>query len=124
MVEDSPTPPVILIVEDDPIVRVVAAEFIAEQGFEVLEAENANAALDLFNARSDIELLFTDINMPGKLDGLALAREVARRWPQVLLIITSGRGSLGYSLPATGEFIAKPYDFDKLAERIAELLKM
>jgi two-component system, response regulator PdtaR len=120
MAENSPEP-VVMIVEDEPLVRVVVAEFLLERGLKVVEAENAEKALAVLKRRSDIKLLFTDVNMPG-LDGLALAREVHRRWPDMLLMLTSGREVPRAKIPAGGEFVAKPYDFEKLAERIYTLL--
>jgi two-component system, response regulator PdtaR len=115
--------PVVLIVEDEPFVRIIVAEFLLENGLKVLEAENAEKALSVLNHRSDVELLFTDINMPGKLDGLALAKEVHERWPDILLMLTSGRERLGgLEIPDSGEFIAKPYSLDEVADKIHELL--
>ncbi|GLS20151.1 response regulator [Labrys miyagiensis] len=115
---------VVLLVEDEPIVRAVMVEFLSEQGVEVVEAENADKALEVLNRRSDIKLLFTDITMPGSMDGVALAREVHRRWPEMLLMLTSGGASVTRNeMPAASEFIPKPYDFDKLAERIYALMR-
>jgi two-component system, response regulator PdtaR len=117
-------PPVMMIVEDEELVRAVAVEYFLDHGLNVVEAENADKALAMLNCRSDVRLVFTDINMPGSMDGLALAREVNRRWPQMLIVLTSGRGGVpAAKIPEAGEFIAKPYDFESLAERIRTLLK-
>jgi two-component system, response regulator PdtaR len=111
------TPPVVMIIDDEELVRAVAVEYFQDQGLKVVEAENADRAFALLNRRSDVRLLFTDINMPGSIDGLALAREVHRRWPQMLIMLTTGRGGLPKkAIPDDGEFAPKPYVFEKLAE--------
>lgn len=117
-----PQIPAVLIVEDEVLVRTVVVEYLSERGVKVVEAENAIMALALLSSRSDVKLLFTDINMPG-LDGLALAREVHRRWPSMLLMLTSGRLVLSTELPPDAEFFPKPYDFEKVADRIQKLLR-
>jgi two-component system, response regulator PdtaR len=122
MVNQTPAPvPAVLVVEDEPLVRTVVVEYLSERGVEVVEAENAIMALALLRCRPDIKLLFTDINMPG-LDGLALAKEVHRRWPNMLLMLTSGRQVSLAEIPAQAEFFPKPYDFEMVAGRINELL--
>jgi two-component system, response regulator PdtaR len=83
--------PLILVVEDEELLRLHAADLLEEHGFRVIEARNAAAALKMLETRDDVRLLFTDIQMPGTLDGMDLAREVYQRWPQVLLVITSGQ---------------------------------
>jgi two-component system, response regulator PdtaR len=123
MVNQTPASvPSVLVVEDEPLVRTVVVEYLSERGVKVVEAENAIMALALLRCRPDIKLLFTDINMPG-LDGLALAKEVHRRWPSMLLILTSGRQVSRTEMPAQAEFFPKPFDFDRLAGRINELLR-
>jgi two-component system, response regulator PdtaR len=84
-------PPVVLLVEDEPLIRMVFADSLADKGVEVVEASNAAAALEIMAERSDVDLIFTDINMPGETDGLDLARAVHRDWPDVRLMLTSGR---------------------------------
>ena len=79
-VADRPAP-VILIVEDDPFLRMLAVEFVNEAGFETLEAGDADQAIAILESRSEIAVLFTDINMPGSMDGLELALVVSNRWP-------------------------------------------
>jgi two-component system, response regulator PdtaR len=125
MVESTTdTTPVIMIVEDEALVRVVAAEYFLERGLVVIEAENAEMALAELNRRSDVRLLFTDINMPGRMDGLALAREVHRRWPTILLMLTSGRSGVpATAIPDGGQFVMKPYDFEELADKIHNMLR-
>jgi CheY-like chemotaxis protein len=83
--------PLALVVDDEELLRLFAAGLLEEHGFEVLEAENAAAALKVLESHHGVRLLFTDIQMPGVLNGLDLAREVHARWPGVLLVITSGQ---------------------------------
>jgi CheY-like chemotaxis protein len=94
-----------------------------DEGMEVVEASDADKALEVLEHRSGVKLLFTDINMPGSMDGLDLAREVHERWPQVLLMLTSGRRPPLTHIPRMGEFIPKPYDFEERADRSQSMLK-
>jgi CheY-like chemotaxis protein len=103
--------PAILIVEDETLVRLSAVKIIEEAGFQVVEAANADEAIRILEFRSDIEVVFTDIHMPGSMDGLKLAHAVRDRWPPIKIIVTSGRDLLmGQNLPEGGRFFAKPYD--------------
>jgi CheY-like chemotaxis protein len=112
--------PVVLIVEDESLLRISGAEMVAEAGFDVVEAGNADEAVAILEARPDIQIVFTDIQMPGSMDGLKLAWFVSGRWPPIKLVVTSGRVSLGErDLPMGGSFIGKPYS----AARIAEVLR-
>ena len=108
---------IVLLVEDEVLIRWATAAVLREAGFEVLDVESADAALPILEGRSDIAVLFTDINMPGDMNGQALAYEVHRRWPTVRLLVTSGdvrtREPL---LPMGSRFLAKPYsDVDLIA---------
>ena len=80
---DASTRQVVLIVEDEALVRMTAVDMIEEAGFEILEAANADEAILLLEARRDITVLFTDIEMPGSMDGLGLAQAVRGRWPPI-----------------------------------------
>jgi CheY-like chemotaxis protein len=103
--------PAVLIVEDEPLVRLGAAKFIADEGFEVIEAANADEAIRILEARKDVRIVFTDIHMPGSMDGLKLARAVRNRWPPIKIIVTSGRDPVReQDLPEGSRFFAKPYD--------------
>jgi DNA-binding NtrC family response regulator len=101
----------ILIVEDESIVRLNAREMFEDAGFEVLEAENADTALHLLERHgSELAALFTDVHMPGSLDGMDLARAVHERWPHIIPLVTSGRLRLSDSdVPDSGRFVLKPY---------------
>lgn len=101
----------VLVVEDEPTLRMLAIEMLWDAGFEVLEAANADAALRLLEERApEVAALFTDINMPGSMDGLTLTKVVYERWPHIRPFITSGRQHLrDADVPDHGHFIAKPY---------------
>ena len=108
----------VLLVEDEPLVRLVASEGLEEAGYEVLEAANADDALRVLAVRPDVGVLFTDVNMPGKLDGLALAELVHRQWPAIKLLVTSGRSLQGV-VPDDGRFLVKPYRVQEMTDAIA-----
>ena len=106
---------VVLVVEDDPLVRMVAAATIEDAGFETIEAVGAESAIAILEVRKDIRIVFADIHMPGSMDGLKLARTVRDRWPPIELILTSGLIKIGQrDLPERSVFLAKPYSPDAL----------
>jgi CheY-like chemotaxis protein len=114
--------PVVLIVEDEFLLRMDAVDMIAAAGFEVAEAGNADEAIDILEARRDITVVFTDIQMPGSMDGLKLARAVRGRWPPIKIVATSGQGHLGETdLPDGGRFLRKPYSPVEIADVLREL---
>lgn len=100
------------------MVRWAAHEGLEDAGYAVIEAENAAQALAILEARRDVGVLFTDVNMPGAIDGLALAEQVHAKWPAIRLVVTSGRG-LPRPVPDAGSFLTKPYDVGKVADAIA-----
>ena len=103
--------PAVLIVEDEPLVRLCAVQTIEAAGYEVIEAANADEAIAILESRRDIRVIFTDIHMPGSMDGLKLAHAVRHRWPPIKIIVTSGRDQIEpRDLPDGGRFFAKPYD--------------
>jgi two-component system, response regulator PdtaR len=115
--------PVVLIVEDEPLVRMLGADVLEEAGFEVVEAFNGDEALAVLQARPDINVLFTDVNMPGSLDGLDLARIVHERRPDIKLLIASGQVRLGEDqIPDAGRFLAKPYGPEAIVRHVRELM--
>lgn len=125
MSETDSAPRYVLVVEDEPIIRMNAVDMLEEAGFEVLEATNADAALRLLEARADeIAVLFTDIHMPGSMDGLALVAVVAERWPEIRPFVTSGHTTLRDSeVPDHGRFLAKPYRWAQLTTAIGEAFR-
>jgi two-component system, response regulator PdtaR len=124
-VAESPSSdkPVILVVEDDDLLRICASDLLEDNGYAVVEAANAEAALEVLRTRSDVRVLFTDIQMPGPMDGMDLTREVHRRWPNVLLVVTSGRlRPKQEEIPDDGRFISKPYAEAELVGQVESLL--
>jgi CheY-like chemotaxis protein len=115
--------PLVLIVEDEQMLRMDAAEMIVAAGFEVIEAADADEALRILEGRTDVRALFTDVQMPGSIDGLELAQAVRKRWPPVALIVTSGHSDVsGDALPTGGRFLRKPYREYELAATLRELI--
>jgi CheY-like chemotaxis protein len=110
-------------VEDEPIVLMDAVQSLEDAGFEVVDAYDGENALVKLDQRPDIAALFTDVNMPGRLDGVALARVVRERRPDMKLVVTSAAAKLTRAdIPDDGRFVPKPYDGRCVAELIKELL--
>ena len=115
---ESVKPAIALIAEDEPILRMNAAEMLQDMGFAIEGAETADQALTLLNTEN-VELLITDIHMPGARDGLMLAREAVERWPSLHVVICSGRTHLtDAQLPPRTKFVAKPYTMDDIEDAI------
>lgn len=112
----------ILVVDDDPLVRLVTADHLLDAGFEVLEAPSADGALPLLDADQGITAVVTDVQMPGTMNGLDLAQIVRRRWPLLPIVVLSGYAptQLG-TVPAGATFLSKPYDPDALLRCLATL---
>ena len=113
---------VVLIVEDEPLVRLTGADLLADAGFEVLEAGNADEALRILEATPVVRVVFTDVEMPGSLDGLGLARHICQRWPSIKIILTSGHRIRAETIPREGMFLPKPYDGQVLVRHIEEIV--
>lgn len=112
----------VLVVEDEPLVRAMAAEIFMDAGFRVFEACEACDALTILEGRDDIGAVFTDIEMPG-MDGLALAATIRGRWPAIAVLITSGRVRPGHDAVPTGAgFIAKPYLPTDVVDRLEMIM--
>ena len=100
----------ILVVEDEPLIRLGLVSVIEEAGFVVLEAPNADAAIRLLEADSTIRMVVTDVDMPGSMDGIKLARYVRNKWPPIKLVVISGKvGVKPGELPEGARFMGKPY---------------
>jgi CheY-like chemotaxis protein len=120
--ENSITRLVILVVEDETLIRWGAVKMAEEAGYEVLDAAGADEAIQILESRNDISLIFTDIHMPGSMDGLNLARAVRNRWPPIKIIVTSGREKPTKSdLPAGALFLPKPYSEVSIGTALREL---
>jgi CheY-like chemotaxis protein len=101
----------VLVVEDEPLLLMAAVDLVEDAGFEALEAKNAAEAVSILETVPQIRILFTDIDMPGTMDGVMLAAVVRDRWPPIEIIIVSGMKSpAAHELPERGVFFAKPYD--------------
>ncbi len=109
--------PTILIVEDDQLLRLLTVDIVEEAGFTALQADSADKAVAILEARSDIALLLTDLNMPGSMDGLKLAHAVRNRWPPIKIIVVSSRMP-DCVLPTYSRFFIKPYHSKKLISEI------
>src|SRR5581483_12398668 len=106
----------VLVVEDEPLLRGLAVEAIADTGIACLQAANADEALSLLADHPEIGVLFTDVNMPGTMDGVSLAWSARRMRADMFVVVTSGRGTVPAArLPANSLFLPKPY-------RAAELI--
>lgn len=113
----------VLVVEDEPLIRLGMISLVEELGCEVLEAADADAALALIEEDPLVRVIITDVDMPGTMDGVRLAHLVRRRWPPIHMIVISGKvGVSAIELPERALFFAKPYDSDALlaAVRSAE----
>jgi CheY-like chemotaxis protein len=118
----EPRRPVVLVVEDDYLLRLDAADMIKAADFEVIEAANADEALAILESRNDIAVVFTDVQMPGSMDGLRLARAVRGRWPPIKIITTSGQRIVEeIDLPEGGRFLPKPYNPTQVSGVLREL---
>lgn len=115
--------PAILVVEDDALIRWSAADLVISAGFEAVEAASADEAIQILEARQDIRLVFTDVEMPGTMDGIKLAHYIRRRWPPVQLIIASGRAIVQESdLPEGTRFFHKPYQDYTIVKEINRMM--
>src|SRR5947209_2051219 len=112
----------VLVVEDEMVLRMRAVDIVEDAGFTAVEAVNADEALSILESRSDISLLFSDIQMPGSMDGLKLAHAVHDRWPSIKIILVSGKIKLSDAeRPADSRFFGKPLEVKQM---IAELQEM
>lgn len=119
---DAPPKKTILVVEDEPILRELSAGELLDAGYDVLEAPTAADALTVLTSGVAIAVVFTDVNMPGDLNGLQLSEMIRQRWPQVRLIVTSGGGQVSHSdVRPPGRFIPKPYRLDQMIAAVREL---
>jgi CheY-like chemotaxis protein len=115
-------PIVVLVVEDDALVLMLALDALRDEGLEAIGAANADHAIRILECRDDVRVIFTDINMPGTMDGLKLAHAVRGRWAPVQIIVTSALGAPGRgSLPEGGRFVPKPYETADVMQAIREM---
>src|SRR5471030_1755527 len=115
--------PAVLVVEDEMLLRMRAVDMVEDAGFTSVEAINADDALAILESRSDIELLFTDIQMPGSMDGLKLANAVHERWPLIKIILVSGQLKLtDRDKPADSRFFGKPIDVKQMIAEMQDMI--
>ena len=111
----------VLVVEDDDLVRLYAVEMLEDAGFAVVEARQADEAWFILHERSDIGAVFTDVDMPGTMCGVTLAERVSAAWPDIRLVVTSGRHRLASEeLPDHGLFVPKPYKASQVVEALEQ----
>jgi len=120
---DSPGPPKVLVVEDEMLLRMRAVDIVEDAGFIPIEAANADEALAILESRSDVDLLFTDIQMPGSMDGLKLAYAVHERWPSIKIILVSGKLTpTDGEKPADSRFFGKPLEVKRMIAELREMI--
>jgi CheY-like chemotaxis protein len=112
---------VVLVVEDEPLLLMMAAEIVEDAGFEAVPAHNADEAILILESRDDISIVFTDVRMPGSMDGIRLAAAVRDRWPPIKLVVVSGHVTGESELPSGTHFYRKPYVAEKIAASLHEL---
>lgn len=113
----------ILVVEDEPLIRMELVDELTDRDFAVIEASGAREAIELLWRHPEIQIMFTDIDMPGGMDGLMLAAAVRDRWPPIKIIVTSGLRRVDMDdMPADSRFFSKPYRFHAVASAIREML--
>ena len=114
---------VVVIVEDEPLIRMVLAEALLEDGFDVIEATHAREAITILEVEAvRVHALFTDVHMPGDLDGVGLVHHARLHWPWLSLLVTSGRAyPKANAMPQGARFISKPYEFTQVIRHIREM---
>src|SRR3984893_12440354 len=122
VLDHSVVPAVVLVVEDEMLLRMRAVDMVEAAGYIPVEAADADQAVAILESRSDIALMFTDIQMPGSMDGLGLAHSVHERWPPIKIIMVSGQLKVANTdIPTDSRFFEKPCE---AGEMIAEMQSM
>jgi CheY-like chemotaxis protein len=121
--DHSCVPAVVLIVEDEMVLRMRAVDMVEDAGYTALEALDAAEAVAILESRSDVALMCTDIQMPGQMDGLGLAHAVHARWPAIRIIVVSGQLSLpNIDLPPRSRFFGKPLDAGEVITEMRDMI--
>ncbi len=120
---DAPAPLIVVVAEDEALIRMLAVDELIDAGFEIIEAAHAAEALAILNSRADgIHVLFSDIHMPGTMNGLELAHYVRTQWPWIALLLTSGRACPTMDdMPADCRFIPKPYELHQVIHHLRDI---
>ena len=119
--ECSVQKPTILVVEDEVLVRMMVGDRLREDGYAVIEAANAHEAITVLRSTTHIDLVLTDISMPGAIDGLGLARLIREEFPSLKVVLASAYYIM-HDEPAAHAFIRKPYNFTEVTQRIRDLI--
>ena len=115
----------VLVVEDEPFTRMDVADQLEEAGFTVFQAQDADNAMAILETNPEIRILFTDIDMPGSMDGLKLAAAVRDRWPPIKIVVTSGHRTINIdALPLETQFFPKPYNIDDVASTMRTMIHL
>ena len=123
VLDHSGVPAVVLVVEDEMLLRMRAVDMVEDAGFTSVEAVNADQAVAILESRSDIALLFTDIQMPGSMDGLELAHTVRARWPSIKIIVVSGQlNPPSIDLPPCSRFFGKSFEAGKMIAQMRSMI--
>jgi CheY-like chemotaxis protein len=121
--DHSSVPAVVLVVEDEMLLRMRAVDIVEDAGYTPVEAADADEAVAILESRSDIALLFTDIQMPGSMDGLRLAHSVHDRWPPIKIILVSGQVKPTSSdIPAESCFFGKPLENSAMIAQLRSMI--
>jgi len=116
-------PAVVLIVEDEMMLRMRAVDMVEDAGYTPIEALDADEAVAILESRSDIALMCTDIQMPGSMDGLGLAHAVHNRWPTIKIIVVSGQlNPAGIHLPPSSRFVGKPLEAGQMIAQMRSMI--
>jgi CheY-like chemotaxis protein len=118
----SRSPAIILVVEDEMMIRMSTVDMVEDAGYTPVEAVDADRAVAILESRSDISLMVTDIQMPGSMDGLALARAVHNRWPSIKIIIVSGQLKQPIDLPNESRFLGKPLEARDMISQMRNMI--
>jgi CheY-like chemotaxis protein len=123
ILDQSCVPSVVLIVEDDVMLRMHAVDMVGDAGYTPLEAPDAAEAVTILESRSDVALICTDIQMPGQMDGVGLAHAVHARWPAIKIIVVSGRlKQKNLDLPPHSRFLGKPLDAGEVISQMRDMI--
>jgi two-component sensor histidine kinase/CheY-like chemotaxis protein len=123
MMKSPASVPVVLIVEDELVLRMRAVDVVEDAGFVAIEAVGADEAMQVLESRDDIALLFTDIQMPGSMDGLKLAHAVHARWPHIKIILVSGKVAVtDADKPADSRFFPKPFEIQQMVLELQQMI--
>ena len=115
-------PTIVLVVEDEPLLLLMAGTMVEEAGMQPVFAKSSDEAVAILEMRADIRIVFTDVDMPGSMDGIRLAAAIRNRWPPISIIVVSGHTSVALSdLPDGSRFFAKPYDEQSVVETLVAM---